>query len=110
MTDPVWPSQPEWGAPPSLAWASDNPRAAQAIWQLCGGEPYFATVVDEDAHAAFAARGRPDPPPPVGAVVCVLGDGRTYVVAPDAAGATDDERVRSIGTYRGDVSGLAGGA
>lgn len=94
-----------WGAPPSLAWASDNPKAAHAIWELCEGEPYHATLIDADAREAFIARGRPDPPPAVGAVICVLQDGRTYVVASDDA---DEDCVRYVGTYAGAMSRLAG--
>lgn len=85
-----------------------NPRATHALWQLCGGEPYFASVVDAGAHEAFAVRGRPDPTPVVGAVVCVLFDGRAYVIEPDAAGGTDEQRVRFIGRYGGDMSRLSG--
>lgn len=103
------PSRSGWfrGGLPLLGWASDNPRAAQAVWQLCGGKPYYAMVVDEEACEAFTLLRRPLPTPPVGSVICLLG-GRTYVVAPDSAGGSEHTRVRLVGRYTGSLPGFKG--
>jgi hypothetical protein len=47
------------------------------------------------------------PPSPLGAVVCVLRNGRTYVIAPDGNEETDVPRVRLFATHR-DTSQLTG--
>lgn len=110
MSDDAMPPQQGWfrGGLPLLGWASDNPHAARALWQLCGGKPYYAMVVDEEAREAFAMLRRPQPTPPLGSLVCLLADGRTYVIAPDGACGAEQERVRLVGRYTGSLPGFGG--
>lgn len=84
MSDAASASGPEGTGPIPSSWVSDNPKAALAIWELCQGETYYASVIDPASRDALAASGL-DSPPPAGSVVCVLQDGQTYFIAPPTA-------------------------